>query len=352
MKKFEDWLFKPETDFLGELVRFPFSVASAIYYLVIKFRFFLYWGKILKTHQALIPVISIGNLTLGGTGKTPFAIWLTKALLSSGIKPAISIRGYKSQSEKGLLCLDSSGWDKISVERVGDEAYLLAEKLKGIPILVGRDRVRASLKAKDLGAEVLILDDGFQYLRLKKDLEIVLIDAVRSIFKERIFPRGRLREPVSGLKRAELVIFTKAQEQKQQLIFELGKINPNLKIFGMRYRVVNDEQFLGKKIFAFAGIGDPNYFFQTIKCAKIESVGERAFSDHHYYKPEELKEMEKTAQELGAELLLTTEKDEARIKNFKSALPILTLKIEPDFFGQESSLLELIIKKLKEQRKC
>jgi len=352
MKKFEDWLFKPETGFLGELVRFPFSLVSAIYYLVVKLRFLAYRGKFLKTHQALIPVISAGNLTLGGTGKTSFAIWLAKALLSSGIKPAISIRGYKSQSEKGLLCLDSSGRERISFELVGDEAHLLAKKLKGIPILVGKDRLRASLKAKDLGAEVLILDDGFQYLRLKRDLEIVLIDGGRSIFKERIFPRGRLREPVSGLKRANLVIITKSQEQNQELIFKLGKINPGLKIFKMRYRAVNAEQFLGKKVFTFAGIGDPEYFFQTIKRAKMELVGERAFSDHHYYKEGELKEMEKTAQALGAELLLTTEKDLVRIKNFKSALPILALEIEPDFLGQEPSLLELIIKRVKEQRKC
>jgi len=348
MTRFEDWLFEPEPGVFGELARIPFSILSLPYFLAVKARTAAFRKNWLKTHQLDLPVISIGNLTLGGTGKTPTAVWLAQKLSEKGLKPGLSIRGYHSRAEKNPVLLTGKADQDLNPGLIGDEAAMIAQKLKSIPVLIGKNRIQAGEKAKELGVQVLILDDGFQHLKLKRNLDIVLIDGSKTLSREKIFPRGRLREPLAGLRRANLIIISRAQEQMKDLAAEIKLIHPAAPVFKMRYRVIGADQFAGRKAFAFAGIAEPEQFFDLAQSLKIHLAGKKSFSDHHYYQEGELRELEREAKEKGAEILLTTEKDLTRLKNFQTRIPLQALTIEPDFFGEEERILGIVIKLLAE----
>jgi len=349
MPRWEDWLFAQKPGFFGELARSPLWALSGIYWLAVKARLLGYKKGFFPSEKINLPVISVGNLSLGGSGKTPLVIWLAEKLSQRGLKPAVSIRGYRSQAEKSLVVL-TPGSPSPSPILVGDEARLIFQKLESVPVLVGRDRVEAGRKAGELGAELLILDDGFQHLRLKRDLDLVLIDSRRNIFKEKLFPRGRLREPLSELKRAGVLIFSRAEEEPGWRR-ELERFHPQAKIFKMCYQVKNSGELAGKRAFAFAGIAHPQDFFQLAQRVKINLVGSWSFSDHHLYKEKEVRQIEKKAKEKGAEILLTTEKDAVRLEGFEFGLPLKTLEIQLDFFGEEEELLGFLLSCLNREGK-
>jgi len=345
MPRLEDWLFDARPGMIGEILRSPFSALGLVYRAAAAARLAAYRKGLLKSHAAPIPVVSIGNLTVGGSGKTPAAIWLAQKLREQGWKPALSSRGYGSSGENDLLVIRSG--DCPDPGRAGDEACLMAKKLAGVPVIVGKSRVNAAKKARELGADILILDDGLQHLKLKREVDIVLVDGKRPLGAERVFPRGRLREPLSALKRAHAVMVTRSEGQAGETISAINRINPGAPVFKMRYRVINPDALSGRRAFAFAGIADPAYFFETALSCKIALVGERAFSDHHYFSAQELKQLERSARAKGAEMLLTTEKDLARMGELKPDMPVRALEIEPDFFGQEDEILGLVIGKAK-----
>jgi len=347
MDRFEDWLFEPRPGLPGRIARLPFLIMSALYFLIVKARAFLYRKNIFRSFKPAVPVVSVGNITLGGSGKTPLVIWLAQALQEKGIKPAISIRGYRSAAEKVLAVVEEKNKERVTPEMVGDEACLIAGKTKNLPVLVGKNRVRAAAQAAELPAQVLILDDGFQHLKLKRDLDIVLVEGRRPLFAERLFPRGRLREPLSALKRAQIIVISRPDEQSEKRISEIKAINPSAPIFKMRYRVQCPEALAGKRAFAFAGIADPADFFETVLSCKIELKGQRAFSDHHNYSCYELKQIDQAAENSAAEIILTTEKDLARLKTFESKTPVLALEIKPEFFGQEKEMIDLVVNKIR-----
>jgi tetraacyldisaccharide 4'-kinase len=350
MPRFEDWLFDADPGISGELIRSPFSALALLYRLIISARAAAYANGVFKSFKLAIPVVSIGNLSLGGSGKTPTAIWLAQQLASQGFKPAVSTRGYRSGAENDLLVLAPESAGKTDARAAGDEALLIARKLQGAPVLVGSDRVRAGEKAIELGANILILDDGFQHLKIARDFNLALVDGRKLLSREKIFPRGRLREPVSALARADAVVLTRAEGLAEANLGLVKKLNPSAPVFRMRYRVGNAEQLAGKRAFGFAGIADPSHFFATALGCKIELVGKKAFSDHYNYQQSELLEMGKEARAGGAELLLTTEKDLARVRNFQTSLPVKALEIEPDFFDEEPRLIELAMAKVKGMR--
>lgn len=346
MTRFEDWLFEPQPGFFGEMLRAPFSAMSLLYLLGVKIRLFAYQKSIFQTHLLQLPVISIGNLTLGGTGKTPCVIWLARALEQKGIKTAISIRGYGSPAENALLLVDGKSKTPDPAE-VGDESAMMAQALPEIPLLVGKNRILAGAKAKELGAQILILDDGFQHLKIHREMDIVLIDGNKLLNAEKMFPRGKLREPLSSLRRADIVILSKPGEMAEEILAEIKKIHPACPIFKMRYQALYPEKFYGKKAYLFAGIADPEQFFKLCQSLKIHIVGKKAFSDHHQYNDKEIWKINAEAKKRGAEILLTTEKDFVRLKGFKSEIPVQTLPIKPDFFGDEEKIVGLIMNRLK-----
>ncbi len=347
MARWEDRLFETEPGILGELLRLPLTALAFPYALIGRARAWAFRNGWLASRKLPLPVISIGNLTLGGSGKTPVAIWLAEKLRDRGFQPAISIRGYRSQAERGLLLIKNSSDQKLDPNLVGDEACLIAKRLKNIPVLVGKNRTEAGIQAAEMGSRVLILDDGFQHLKLKRDLDILLLDAGKNIFREKLFPRGRLREPLSALKRAGMVILTRASEQTADLAAQIEKIHPACPVFKMRYRASAPGQSAGKKVFAFAGIADPLQFFELAQSLGLALAGKKSFSDHHYYSAEELAKIEREAYAAGAEMLLTTEKDLARLGSKKTGMRLEALLIEPDFLGDEEKILGPVIKKLR-----
>lgn len=307
-----------------------------------------------------IPVISVGNMTAGGTGKTPCIIRLTGMLKQSGHRPAVLTRGYRGKLEKngGIV----SDWDQVLLpaEEAGDEPYMMAVKMPHVPVLVGKDRNASAEKAIAMGADVLLLDDGFQYWRLNRDLDIVLIDCTNPFGAGHLLPRGLLREPLDCMKRADVFVLTKSdqvtEKEKQQIIRKIREIHPKAPVVEShhtpagiieyhawkRKEEVSAEEGRGRKAFLLCGIGNPDSFNRTAEELGITVTGTMYFPDHHRYTVDDIRVAERRARETGAEILLTTEKDIVKIKE-ASEIPLYALKIKMKFTGDgEQCMNELI----------
>ncbi len=339
------------------LLRFILGIAAQLYRIIICLRNFLYSIGWLKVHRVDVPVISIGNITTGGTGKTPLVIRLCKQIISdsqfkiSSSQCAILTRGYKAAK-------DSRGASR----GYGDEPAVLAESCPGIQVVVNPDRVSGAAEAVGrFGAKVLIMDDGFQHRRLGRDLDIVAIDGTSPFGYGKLLPAGLLREPVAALKRAAAVVITRCDQitdaELIQLEDKLKKINPEMAIARSMHapvcakyiedREINLEELKGKKIFTFCGIGNPGAFFNTLVGLGAELVGSKVFDDHYHYTDDCLADIYERARSLDAELILTTQKDWVSISS--SAMPnaggdvnFAYLEIELRFISGEDKITELI----------
>ena len=259
-----------------------------------------------------IPVISIGNLTLGGTGKTPAVEFFARYLRSHDRRVAILSRGYGSDSGPN------------------DEALLLEENLPDVPHLQGRDRVAlAGTALEELESEVLVLDDGFQHRRLHRDFDIVLIDATRDIFEEYLFPRGLLREPLSNLKRAHAAILTRcdqtASENVQRQLAELGRRFPHLLLATARHVAVElireghetsePDSLRGRPVIAFCGIGNPGAFRRTLADLGATVLDFKTFDDHYAYARDDVENLRAWAATYPTETTaVTTQKDWVKLR--------------------------------------
>lgn len=253
-----------------------------------------------------VPVISVGNITTGGTGKTPLVVWLCGYLSGRGAKCAILTRGYRTKPGQ-----------------VSDEPALLSKACKA-PVVVDHDRVAGARKAIELhGAQALILDDGFQHRRLKRDMDIVAIDATCPFGYGRMLPAGLLREPVSSLARASAVVITRFDqaddEQVQRLEQEIRRLAPEIPIAKAVHRHTHAvtagskrlslDELRARKVFAFCGIGNPKAFYDCLRQYGMTLTGTRTFDDHHPYTDGDMKSLYKEASACGAEVLLCTQKD-------------------------------------------
>jgi tetraacyldisaccharide 4'-kinase len=283
----------------------PLAIAlwplSCLYGLAMSVRAWLYNKQWLKQKRLQRPVISVGNITVGGTGKTPMVIWLAERLLAEGKRVAILSRGYRGAAG------------------TSDEIELMRQRLQGRALFgVSADRY-AEGQRLEAGVDVFILDDGFQHLRLARDMDIVLVDSTRPLQHEFILPAGRLREPLSSLNRAHAVVFTRT-EQSELTISAIQKfpqfaIYPAVtKLLGFRKQGVGDSHeplraLITGSCFAFCGIGNPGAFFANLERWGLQLAGRRIFRDHHRYTPDEIAELERAAEAAGASALVTTEKD-------------------------------------------
>jgi tetraacyldisaccharide 4'-kinase len=254
-----------------------------------------------------IPVICVGNYHVGGAGKTPTVLALTKLLRELGETPVVLSRGYGGRL-KGPLMVDRTRHDAADV---GDEPLMMA---RDVPVAVARDRLDGVALAKSQGATVILMDDGFQNPRLLKDASLIVIDSERGLGNGHVFPAGPLRAPLSAqLARTDALVLIGDGRAANEVAAELAKRDkPEL-----RARLKPDADsvslLLGKRVFAFAGIGDPERFFRTLRASGIDVAHTRAFADHHMFSNEEIAALATDAQR--AQLtLVTTEKDLARLR--------------------------------------
>lgn len=287
-------------------------------------------------HRAAAPVVSVGNLTLGGTGKTPMVEWLA--------------RWYRERDVR--VCLISRGYGRA--DAVNDEALVLEENLPDVPHLQDPDRVRlAGIAVEELEAELLILDDGFQHRRLARDLDIVLLDALEPFGLGRIFPRGLLREPASSLKRADVVVVSRADlvpPDRRSLIREEAKHYagdaPILEARHAPRDLIDGEGIASpldglesRAVAAFCGIGNPEGFRRTLELLGCRVVDLRVFPDHHPYSAADVEELSRWADASGADLILTTQKDLVKLRlSDLGAVPLRALRIGLDLLGDSQPL--------------
>jgi len=302
---------------VGIPARLALRALSWPYAWIVRGRNHLYATGRLPIHQAGVPVVCIGNLTTGGTGKTPLVVWLCRWLQARQVRSAILTRGYKMPP--GAL---------------SDEPALLAEACPGVAVVVNPDRVAGAAEAlRRHGAQVLVMDDGFQHRRLARDLDIVAVDATRPFGYGRLLPAGLLREPVTGLRRAHAVVLTRcdqvAEEGLQQLEDQIRGVNRDLVVvrsvhapIGIRTvdgAEISLEQVRGQRVFAFCGIGNPAAFCATVERLGTVPAGWRAYDDHHPYGSSDWDSLRREATAKGATLILTTQKDGTKIARWANS---------------------------------
>jgi tetraacyldisaccharide 4'-kinase len=264
----------------------------------------LYQGGFLRRYKLRKPVVSVGNLSAGGTGKTPFVIWLWRELEARGIAASVLTRGYRREDRREPMLFTSPEGS----ERAGDEVRLLLAA--GVhPVGVAGRRELAGVEIEDQhDVDLHLLDDGFQHLALCRALDIVLLDCTRPPWEYDLLPAGRLREPMAALERADIVVLTRAYEWTQAGELERQVREANPRAFITRATTAVYAGVPGP-VFAFAGIGNPKAFYDDLGRANVEVVGELSFWDHHKYSEADCARIAKRAQECGAISIVTTEKD-------------------------------------------
>lgn len=294
----------------------------------------LYESGRLRSRAAPGPSLSVGNLTWGGTGKTPFVERIAREFLGRR-KVAVISRGYGRRSRGPRIVSDGKAI-RCGVAESGDEARLHARRLPGAVVVVAEDRVEGALRAAELGADFFVFDDAFQHLALRRDLDVVLLDA-EDPFGGGLPPFGRAREEPGALSRADVLVLTRCRFEDPAADEPIRRWNRNAPLFHSRFRFAGWFGPEGERLaeppartLAFCGIGRPQSFRATLADAGVVAAAWLEFPDHHFYSARDLRGIEKAALRAGAEALLTTEKDLVRIAP-PLALPVFAARIEPEF---------------------
>ncbi|MEE9542968.1 MAG: tetraacyldisaccharide 4'-kinase [Thermodesulfobacteriota bacterium] len=341
----EEWATKKNH---GLLSRALLSIMTVIYTVGVKTRLALYSKGILKAKIIPCMVISIGNITAGGTGKTPMTIHIARRLVKEGSKVVVLSRGYKG-TNKGIGIVSDGENVLMGPEEAGDEPCLIAEKLKGtgqegVPVIVGADRYLAGLLAiEKFKPDVIILDDGFQHIALARDKNIVLIDSDTELTKEKLLPSGTLREPIRSLRRARIIMIKDKTPDRTidpylkmidkpvvAFAYEPSKL---VKLKGGGQRELSELK--DKKVFIFSGIASPVSFERTIERLGALISGKKSFPDHYSFNRRDIDEIKELSK--GAEFVITTEKDAVRLRGFAEELEnFFSLSIEVKIDKEEN----------------
>jgi len=312
------------------------KILSLIYGSVIFIRNKLYDLNILKSKKAEgVEVICIGNIVAGGTGKTPAVQYFVKKYLNEGKKVGILSRGYKGKRKEDLLLVRNNKEILATSAESGDEAYLHALNLK-VPVAVSKDRYKGAVYLRDVcKVDIIIMDDGFQHRKLKKDRNIILIDATNPFGGNDYLPKGRLRESLKSLKRADELIITKSNyvnsESLEKIKQRLSKYEKKISIATFSeenfYNMNGEEKELSivkdKKILIFSSIANPKIFYETVKRLEPSQIEEIKFEDHHLYKMEEIKNISEKGKDY--DYIVTTEKDIVKINEKTDKLLVLKM---------------------------
>lgn len=355
-------LLKETADVLGSRRRYPFfSLAtllhggSLLYGAATASRNALYDHGMLPTRGVDRPVISIGNITAGGTGKTPMTVQLAKLLKSFGLKVLIVSRGYKSIGEKAGAVVNDGKRLLCDVRTAGDEPYLMACLLLQVPVMVGQNRFETARRGVKLFApDVILLDDAFQHQAMLRDINLVLLDANLPLGNGHLLPRGPLREPLSGLNRADAIVFTRSGTFQRIVHSDLAHLLSTKPVFHCRHItvlrgmvpagqsldhmvMVSEKDSIattlqGRPVFAFSGLANNPNFFSSISKMGADVRGTAGFPDHHYYSNGEISELLRRAGQLDSHALITTDKDFVRLPRLTSVkLDVFVLGVEIDF---------------------
>jgi tetraacyldisaccharide 4'-kinase len=317
---------------------------SAVFKQGVALRHAAYRRGWLKTRRLNRPVVSVGNLSVGGTGKTPLVILMARTLLAGGHHPCILTRGYGRRGGKGPIVLDPEANLIFDPRDVGDEPAAISKALPNVPIIVSADRLRGGqIGEQRFQASVHLLDDGFQHLALYRDLDVVLLDITHPSSDLALLPAGRWREPFTALRRAHWVIFTRT-ELGDVSVWQgrVQAVNPRARIFRCSTKLAGlvearsgvsepHENLLRKKVAAFCGIGNPAAFFADLRAWGFWVVAESVFPDHHVYWRHELNNISALSQSAGAEALLTTQKDVMNLPpDWDFPIPLFACCIYPE----------------------
>jgi tetraacyldisaccharide 4'-kinase len=293
---------------------------------LLRLRASAYRCGLLRSYRLPVPVISVGNIVLGGTGKTPMVAWLAQHLIGRGLRVAVLSRGYGGSAE-GKLRIVSDGKTMLSTpEEAGDEPCLLAQKVPGLMVVTGADRYRAGLLAlAELNPDIFILDDGFQHLRLKRDLNILLLDATRPFANGRTIPAGFLREPVGAAERADLVVYTRCSaEQRPDQLRGTPACRTSHRLTGLLPLAgggrTGFEVAQGARVTAFSGIAHPAAFFDLLEQEGVRLAATVAFPDHASYGEEEIAAICEKKHASRSSVLITTEKDAVKLASYRERL--------------------------------
>jgi tetraacyldisaccharide 4'-kinase len=331
----------------GPLVATALAPLSSLYGRVLEARARFYRSGAFEAERAGCSVISVGNLTFGGTGKTPFVEFLARRLKFEGRTPAIVSRGYGRRS-KGVVVVSTGAGPLVGPDEGGDEPVAIARRLPGVPVIVGERRADAARAALDRGADVVILDDGFQHLALRRDVDLLLLDAADPFGGGELPPRGRLREPLSALARADAFIFTRVDlaDPPREARSELSRWNPDAPVFTARLRSAGlfDEHgsavagtgLTSRRFLAVCGVANPGTFRASLAELDLSAEELLAFPDHHHYGRRDLERIRRAADRTGSAWIATTEKDAVKLEG-RVSLPVVALRLEvevgePGFF--------------------
>ena len=329
---------------MNSAVAFALTPMGQLYGVVMKARRALYQSGCLRVHQLPAPVISVGNLTTGGTGKTPLVEWIARELSQAGQRVCILTRGY-GRDNAGTRVVVSDGAEIISdTAETGDEPLLLAEKLKGLAAVISdADRVSAAHWAfENLRSQVFVLDDGFQHLRVARDLNILTIDATNPWGNRKLLPAGILRESPAELARADCIVITRADDSnatevlRREIASQSGRpiFCSRMKLKGLRAvrsepgePAIDDKEIRQSNVDAFCGLGNPESFFSLLKRGGYRLAHTQIFRDHHAYTQSDINRVVQDAIAHGAQFLLTTAKDEVKLRSLNFELPCYSVDI-------------------------
>ena len=338
------------------LLRGALSVAAGAYRGALAARGACYAAGIFSTRRLPVPVISIGNLTVGGSGKTPLAALVVGALGELGANPAIVSRGYGRRT-RGVRVVADGDSVRLSAGEAGDEPRLLAEQLPGTPVVVGESRYEAGRVAVDrCGADALVLDDGFQHRTLAKDLEILAIEGTSPWGNDRLFPRGALREPKSALRRVRVAVVTNPAHQAivESIGGSLRRQGSKAIVLTGSYRAhalrrtgdgppQSPTVLSGRRVVAFVGLASPAGFVRTLTSLGATVAELVEFPDHHPYTEADLERVGASARRTGADCVVTSEKDWMRLREGpKHALDLWALSVRLDMGSDRAALVEAL----------
>tara|TARA_A100001037_G_C15144729_1_gene635707 strand:- start:3055 stop:4137 length:1083 start_codon:yes stop_codon:yes gene_type:complete len=333
------------------LILFPFGFVYSVLMFV---RRYLFDTNFFKSTFLSVPVISIGNISLGGTGKTPVLIWLLRKLIEKNLNPAVISRGYGSSNSNFTLVSDGKG-NILTSPPASDESVMLSRLFPNVPIITGTDRILSGEKViSSFNVDVVLIDDGFQYLKLKRNFDFLLFHGKNPFGNGRVFPSGILREPISHSKYADAFLVTGEDKEKGEQ--NLASLNLTVPIFKGELTVEHIfcpeqesyfklEDIKSSRILAFSGIGNPDSFDNILEKQGITIIEHLKFPDHVFYCERNLEKIRKKTQELNPDYMITTQKDVVKLDDFKLGVPLLVLTVKMKIDNSDS-LWELILKKI------